>query len=206
MCWVKTYELKDSFHCSPMPRHSQPDVPVLRKKGLAPWHRGPAAFAIRCRADDILERLAALPETHLSLRRTAAVLGVSTQPLRIWHRDGWLNKGPAGRKFPVEELRRFVLSLKRYAKPHEMRERLRRFGRIKAKGQPLPRAWDTLRQASFKWPKGRDLTPREVAERVGCSASLVTKAIEAGFLQAYRPGRVRWRITKRDWNQRGMFW
>lgn len=187
-----------------MMRDDCPDAPILRKHGKAPWHRGPTAFAIGSRSNEIMERLAGLSETHLSLRRTAEVLGISTQPLRVWYREGWIKKGPAGRKFPVDELKRFVLWLKRYAKPEDMRQRVRRFSKIKGKHQPLPRAWDLLRKASFEWPKGQaTLTPSQLAALVGCSPSLVTKAIEDQYLDADRPGRVHWHISKRQWNRRG---
>src|SRR3569623_2128202 len=104
-------------------------------------------------APELLEEMAGIVQTHLSLRETARLLCISTQPLREWHRDGWIRKGPKGLKFPVEEIRRFVLHLQRYAKPYDMRGRYGRFHLKRGKDQPLPGAWSKLKKAEIQWPK-----------------------------------------------------
>ena len=144
----------------------------------------------------ILVKLNRDPEAFYSLRKAAQVLGISTQPLRDWHQDGWVAKGPKGLKFPAAELRRFVQWLARYAKPFKMQERVRRFCK---RGQPVPRAFDKLRQASFSWPKGRkSLRPAELATLMGCHPSLVTKALTQGWLTGWKPGKRNWEVFKRD--------
>ena len=178
-------------------RRAKPDEEEKpKRKGKTPWKRGPAAYAVARAADDLLEEMAGMEATHLSLRETAQLLGVSTQPLRDWHRDGWLRKGPRGLKFPVEELRRFVEWLGRYAKPFDMRARL---VRLRKRGEPPPRAWDKLRNRNFRWPKGqRFLRPTELAELLGCHPSLITKAIARGYLQGRKRNKVHWEIWRTD--------
>jgi hypothetical protein len=64
-------------------------------KPRLPWKRGPIAWEVANRADEILEALAENRRRFLSLRRASEMLGVSTQPLRDWIKLGYLKQdGP----------------------------------------------------------------------------------------------------------------
>ena len=77
-------------------------------KPRLPWKRGPAAWRVKRRADEILAALAAAPSPLVSLRGAARLLGLSTQPLRDWAKQGYLSRtGPRGR-FTVPELERWA--------------------------------------------------------------------------------------------------
>lgn len=170
-------------------------------KPRLPWKRGPAAWNVARHADQILKALAETRRGFFSLRRAARLLGVSTQPLRDWiMREDLKREGP-GRKISKHELSRFVKWLKDRAEPFDSRRYLKRLHR-KLNGPPA--RFDKLRSARFAWPQGRKaLSPKEIAQLVGCHPSLILKAIAShGFFQRLRPQRrtrCRWEVTKRAW-------
>jgi hypothetical protein len=197
----------------PRPSREDPRARTLRlmarsggQRGTRlPWRRGPAAFAVAQRASEILAALAGQRRRHLSLRATARVLGVSTQPVRDWVRDGHLCRvGPRGR-FTRQEVEDFVQWLAAEAEPFPWQQRAARFRR--GRGEPSrEERRPTLELASFVWPARQPaLTPGQLADLIGCHPSLIVKAIRAsqGRLGRRRSPH-RWEITRRQW--RATFW
>ncbi len=171
-------------------------------KPRLPWKRGPAAWNVARHADQILEVLAETRRGFFSLRRAARLLGVSTQPLRDWIMREDLKRAGAGRKISKDELRHFVEWLKDRAEPFDSRRYLERLHR-KLKAPPIE--FDKLRAARFVWPEGRNaLSPKELAQLVGCHPSLILRAITShDFFHRLRGRRrtlCRWEVTKRDWD------
>lgn len=165
-----------------------------------PWKRGPIAWRIKRRADAVRQRLASLPQRYLSLRQTARLLGVSTQPVRDWLRLGHLICDKRTSKISHAELERFLAWLSIRAEPYEPHNYTERFIR-KTKRYPFP--FQKLSNARFHWPKDRKaLSPKELAALVGCHPSLIVKAIN--YRQWSRLGRrrtrCRWEITKSAWS------
>jgi hypothetical protein len=157
------------------------------------------AFRIAQNAAEIRRRLASERRHYFSLRKTAQLLAVSTQPVRDWIRFGYLKQeGPRGQVAKVE-LERFLDWLCQSAEPFDTDRLTARFTR---KLGCSPYLFQTLANSQFLWPRGRKaLTPRELAELVGCHPSLITKAIHKhGF---WRLGRRktphRWEIGRRAW-------
>jgi hypothetical protein len=126
---------------------------------------------------------------------------VSTQPVRDWIALEHLKRDGPGGKISKEELRRFVRWLQDRAEPYDSTRYLERLHR-KLKSPPLQ--FDKLRWARFAWPEGRQaLSPKELAQLVGCHPSLILRAIEAHCilhdLRARRRSPCRWEVTKRAW-------
>ena len=64
-------------------------------KPRLPWKRGPAAWDVKCRSDEILAQIAARTRPFMTLRGAARLLGLSTPPLRDWIAQGYLSRtGP----------------------------------------------------------------------------------------------------------------
>jgi hypothetical protein len=172
-------------------------------KPKLPWKRGPAAWKVASSADQILTALAETHRGFFSLRRAARLLGVSTQPLREWIKRDNLNREGPGGKISKAELCRFVRWLKDRAEPFDSSRYLERLHR---KLKAPPEEFDKLRAAWFVWPEGRQaLSPKELAQLVGCHPSLVLKAITRhGFfhrLSGRRRTPCRWEVTKHAWMQ-----
>jgi hypothetical protein len=171
--------------------------PRRKRPPRLPWKRGPAAWEIAKRADEILERLARCPRGFLSLRRTAWMLGISTQPLRDWIRRGYIKRNGPRLQFAKDELSQFVKSLERRATPfgpHGYLERLHR------NLMRPPYRFDKLKSGRIAWPKGRKtLSPKEFAQLAGCHPSLVIKGIHEHELRGRRRTPCRWEIVKRPW-------
>jgi hypothetical protein len=148
----------------------------MRKPRL-PWKRGPAAWNLASRAEEIKTRLQAQPRRFLSLRKTAKLFGVSTQPVRDWIRLGHLQRAGPRKQIALGELERFIGWLEQRALPFPDENYIQRF--INKSGR-YPYPFQTLSRAQFVWPKGRTaLTPRELADLTGCHRSLISKAIHA---------------------------
>jgi hypothetical protein len=168
-----------------------------------PWKRGPAAWQVAIRAEQILHGIKKCPRRFQSLRKAAALLGLSTQPLRDWIKRGYLQRGGQRYQISNEELSRFVIWLKQRAKPYDPEKYVERF--YSDEGQPLWR-FGKLESARFAWPKGRDaLRPKELSDRIGCHSSLIVRAISAGRVFAERRSPHRWEITKGAWRHAFMF-
>ena len=184
-------------------------------KPRLPWKRGPAAWKVACASDDIKNRLHAQPRKYLSLRRTAKLFRISTQPIRDWIRLGHLKREGPRRQIVLGELERFIEWLERRAKPFSAENYTERF--IRKTGR-YPYRFQTLSRAQFIWPKGQKaLTPKELAELIGCHPSLITKAIHArrwirlgrrkssarkknySWETAGSSSRCCWVITRRSW-------
>lgn len=157
-----------------------------------PWKRGPRAWEIAQRADAILENLEASRRGFYSLRKTAELLGISTQPVRDWIRLGQLKRDGPCLQISKAELRRFVKWLHDRAEPVDTREH----GLARHRRGRFP--FSKLNSARFVWPKERKtLTPKEYAQLAGCHPSLVVKAIHEDELNARRRTPCRWEIVKR---------
>lgn len=168
-----------------------------------PWKRGPAAWQVATRANEILETLAASPRRFFSLRATARVFGISTQPLRDWIGRGDLNREGPRLQFSRGELHRFVKELVDRAEPYDWQPHIGRFHRHLKRP---PRPFEKLRAARFVWPKGRtSLTPRELSSLIPCHSSLVVKAIKASWRLGRRRTPCRWKITRRAWSDTFFF-
>jgi hypothetical protein len=138
-----------------------------------------------------------------SLRKTARVFGISTQPLRDWIRRGDITRDGPRQQFSKEELLRFVTKLKEKAEPYDMETRWDRF--YCHRHRP-PWRFEKLRTAKFVWPKGQKaLTPSQLAALISCHRSLVIKAIKEYSRLGHHPTPGRWQITKTDWTNNFFF-
>jgi hypothetical protein len=166
-------------------------------KPRLPWKRGPAAWHVKCRSEEILAQIAASTRPRITLRGAARLLGLSTQPLRDWIAQGYLCRTGPRLRLSLQELRRFVQLLAKRAEPFDASSYLNRF---RDRRGILPYSFKKLATARIVWPKRRTaLVPSELAALVGCHSSLVLKAIQAGTLRARRPTPCRWEITRRAW-------
>ena len=179
----------------------QTENPRRRKRSpRLPWKRGPRAWEIAQRADAILETLNNSRRGFYSLRRTAKLLGISTQPVRDWIRLGQLKRDGPRLQISRAELKRFIFELIHRAEPFERENYLDRI-ELHRKVPNWP--WRKLVMADFTWPKGRNLlTPSELAGLIGCHPSLIIKAIIAGRVSAHRRTPGRWAVTRRSWRRR----
>jgi excisionase family DNA binding protein len=172
-------------------------------KPRLPWKRGPVAHKIAGEAEAVRTRLAAVVRPSLSLRQAAAVLGISTQPVREWIRFGYLRRDRRTRRINREELLRFLDWLAPRAEPFAPANYTQRLIR---QTQRFPLPFQKLRRAQIHWPKGRKaLSPPELAALVGCHPSLIVKAIRQRWSRLGRrrtPGR--WEITRSAWSD--TFW
>ena len=168
-------------------------------KPRLPWKRGPIAWEVALRADKILEVLAQSPRGFFSLRKTARMLGVSTQPVVDWIRLGCLKReGPRG-QVAKPELIRFLNWLCERAEPFDTAHYATRFARKLDKPRE---SFKELREARFPWPKGRAaLSPRELAQLVNCHPSLIVKAIQSYHLRARPQSPCRWEVTRNAWRR-----
>ena len=149
-----------------------------------PWKRGPRAWEIAQRAESILEAMESSRKGFYSLRRTAKLLGISTQPVRDWIRLGQLKREGPRRQIIRSELKRFVMSLVSRAEPYDPENYL---DRIEHHRKVPSWRWRKLVTAKFTWPKGTaGLNPSQLAGLVGCHPSLIRKAIHAGRLSGRR--------------------
>ena len=165
-------------------------------KPRLPWKRGPAAWKVAGRADEILGTLSGSPRHFYSLRPAALLLGISTQPLREWLKRGYLHQSGPRRQIKREELIRFVHWLQARAEHFDPFHYLERF--------PHTYPFKKLGRLQFVWPKGRKaLAPRELAALAGCHPSLVLKAIRQGRLLARRRSNCRWEVTRNAWLKAG---
>ena len=166
-------------------------------KPRLPWKRGPAAWHVKCRSDQILAQLAVTTRPFLTLRAAARLFGLSTQPLRDWLARGYLRRTGPRLRLSLPELRRFVQWLANRAEPFAESNYQDRF--CDPQGHP-PYPFKKLTTTSIVWPKRRPaLTPSELAALVGCHPSLIVKAIQTGTLRARRRTPRRWTITRRAW-------
>src|ERR1043165_395177 len=165
-----------------------------RSKARLPWKRGPVAWRIAEQGVEILDRISQCRKSFLSLRSSARLLGVSTQPLRDWTKRGDLNRDGWRLQYSKQELNRFVRLLMDRAEPFDPENYLLRFG------EELRYPFRKIARSEFIWPIGRDaLTPRELASLTGCHASLILMAIKAGKVRAKFRSPCRREITKRAW-------
>jgi hypothetical protein len=165
-----------------------------------PWKRGPAAWQVAIRADEILEQLACCPRRFLSLRKAAHLLGISPSPLSDWIRREYLKRDGPRLQIRKDELVRFVEWLNQRAKPYGPDGYLERLYR---KRMSPPYRFDKLSSAQFVWPKGRKaLTPKELSEIIGCHPSLIVKAIRQGWVHGRRATPCRWEISRAAWTIR----
>jgi hypothetical protein len=168
----------------------------MRKPKL-PWKRGPRAYQIAQRAEEIFERLNHDRRGFCSLRRTAKVLGVSTQPVRDWIRLGYLKRDGPRDQISRAGIESFVWMLVEKA---EAFDPLNYLNRIERNRKTPSWPWRKFATANFIWPKERDmLKATELAKLIGCHPSLITKAIKAGRVHGFRPTPRRWAIKRRTW-------
>ena len=160
-----------------------------------PWKRGPVAWKTAKRAEEILENLEKKNRGFFSLRRAAALLGVSTEPLRYSIKRRYLKRDGPRLQISKAELRRFVKWLRDRAEPFDTREH--GLARHRCGRSPFSK----LNSARFVWPKEqKTLTPKEYAQLAGCHPSLVVKAIHEGELDARRCTPCRWEIARYSWD------
>lgn len=165
-------------------------------KPRLPWKRGPRAYEIAQRAYEIRESLDASRRGFYSLRRTARLFGVSTQPIRDWIRLGYLKRDGPRRQISRAELFRFLDMLIERAEPFDTFNYVLRIENNRKK-----ECWQWRKlQARFEWPNEcKSRTPSELASLIGCHPSLIIKAIYAGRLNAFRPTPCRWAIRRGSW-------
>ena len=168
-----------------------------RKPSKRPWKHGPVAWEVAQRADPILATLAASPKRFLSLRQTALLLGVSTQPVRDWLEAGLLESSGPRKQIPATAVEALVTSFQKHARPYEMKQRL---DRLREPSTAPPGKYDKLLKADFKWPSKKiPLSPVDLARLAGCHSSLIRRAIHSGALPATRSSPHRWKIGRGDW-------
>jgi hypothetical protein len=200
--------LKENDSSPQFPYRTPPDKSQMqprkfprKRRGVLrlPWKRGPRAWEIAQRAESILEALSLSRREFYSLRRTAMLLGISTQPVRDWIRLGQLKREGPRRQITRSELRRFLMLLVRRAEPYAPENYLDRIERHRK----VPRwRWGKIVTARFDWPKGIvSLKPSQLAGLVGCHPSLITKAIRAGRLIGQRRTPHRYVITRWAWQR-----
>lgn len=166
-------------------------------KPRLPWKRGPRAYEIAQRADEIRESLRASRLGFYSLRRTARLFGVSTQPIRDWIRLGQLKREGPRRQISREQLARFLNNLEERAEPFDPVNYVRRIEHNRKIGSWQ---WRKLSEARFEWPKKcKTRTPSELARLIGCHPSLIIKAIYARRVNGFRPTPCRWAIKRISW-------
>jgi hypothetical protein len=169
-------------------------------KPRLPWKRGPAAWHVKCRSDEILAQIAASTRPFMTLRSAARLLGLSTQPLRDWITQGYLNRTGPRLRLSLQELRRFVEFLANRAQPFDTSNYLDRF---RDRHGTLPYSFEKLATAKIVWSKcPTALIPSELAALVGCHPSLVLKAIQTDALRARRRTPCRWEITRQGLGRR----
>lgn len=163
-----------------------------------PWKRGPRAWEVACRAYEILVELEHSPRSFLSLRKAAAMLGLSTQPLRDWIRLGYLHRDGPRKQISINELTRIVIDLASRAKPFDPERYL---DRIYIPRPELEDTFGKLWSSKFIWPKGRTaLSPSELACLTGCHPTLIRLAIRREHVHGRRRTPERWEITRRAWS------
>jgi hypothetical protein len=169
----------------------------MRKPRL-PWKRGPRAYEIGQRAHQILENINASRRGFYSLRRTAKLFGVSTQPIRDWIRLGQLKREGPHRQISRAELVRFLNKLFDQAEPYDSNNYILRIERNRKNGYWQ---WRKLSTARFEWPKEYETrTPSQLARLIGCHPSLIIKAIYAGRVRGFRRTPHRWAIKRKSWS------
>lgn len=162
-----------------------------------PWKRGPRAYEIALRADEIRERLNASRRGFFSLRGVAKLFGVSTQPVRDWIRFRQLNRERPRHQVSRAELFRFLEKLEKKAEPFDPYNYVRRIADNCKTGTWQ---WHKLSDAEFDWPKENETrTPSELARLIGCHPSLIIKAIYAGRVKGFRRTPCRWAIKRKSW-------
>ena len=172
----------------------------LRQRASTP-QRSPqtCGWEIAQRAETILETLSASPRAFYSLRATAKILSISTQPVRDWIRLGQMKRDGPRHQISRMELIRFVNDLADRAEPYDPQNYP---DRIEYHRKAPSRPWRKLAGTQFKWPNGRNvLTPVELAGLIGCHPSLIIKAIHAERVCACRRTPSRWGITRRAWRR-----
>ena len=161
-----------------------------------PWERGRVAWDVSQRAEEILNRLEFHPRNFFSLRQTATIFGVSTQPVRDWVRRRHLKRDGPRNQFRKAELCRFMKWLSKRAEPFTSEDYLDRIYRKTGFQSPFRK----LSRSRFVWPKGEDaLRPRQLAKLIGCHPTLVLLAIRRGEIKVKRPTPCRSLITRRAW-------
>jgi hypothetical protein len=166
-------------------------------KPKLPWKRGPRAFEIAQRAGEILAALNTSQRGFYSLRRTAKILGISTQPVRDWIRLGHLKREGPRRQINRAKIETFLWMLVERA---EVFGKWNYVNRIENNRKVQSWPWRKLATAKFIWPKERDmLKPNELAKLIGCHPSLIIKAIKVDRVRGCRPTPYRWAIKRRSW-------
>lgn len=173
-----------------------------RSKHTNPWARGPAAWSVARRGEEIRAKVGACPKAYLGLRHAARTLGLSTQPLRDWTRLGLVRRdGPRG-TISRTELLLLLTRIEAEVEPFDSasfyakRLTCRRGGKRTSAGK--------LDGARFAWPRGRAaLAPVELARLVGCHPSLICRAlrgkVSGSRLRGRRRTPGRWEITRQAW-------
>lgn len=173
--------------------------PKRRSFPRLPWKRGPAAWTVACRASEVMEAIHRSPRGYFSLRQSARLVGLSTEPLRDAIQRNFLKRDGPRKQISKQELCRFVSWLEERALPYDALKYLERIHRNQRN-----RRYDfkKLRTAEFVWPRERKaLTPAELAKLIGCHSSLIVKAIRhlSYWRLGHRPTPCRWAITLRAW-------
>jgi len=166
-------------------------------KPRSPWKRGLRGFDVAQRSGEILEYLDASRRGFYSLRKTAKIFGVSTQPIRDWIRLGYLKREGPRCQISKAGLMRFVKMLGEKAEPFDPYNYVRRIERNR---KISCWRWRKLSEARFEWPKEYETrTPTELARRIGCHPSLIIKAIREGYIKDIRRTPCRWVIKRKSW-------
>jgi hypothetical protein len=176
--------------------HNHERNKIRRSRARLPWKRGPIAWKVAQRANEITTKLLNSAKNFYSLRQLAKLLGVSTQPVRAWAKRKHLHRAGPRLQFAKSEILRFINWLASRAKPFDRRQYLSRFDRNYL-GPAFP--FNKLRSAQLLWPRGSSMTPPQIARQISCHPSLIVKAILWGKVRAYRPTPYRWAIKRDSW-------
>lgn len=170
-----------------------------RSSPRLPWKRGPAAWAVASRASEVIEVIQRYQKGYFSLRQSARLVGLSTEPLRDAIKRNFLKRDGPRKQISKQELCRFVSWLEERAVPYDAAKYLER---IHCSSNNRRYDFKKLRTAEFEWPRERKaLAPAELASLIGCHPSLIVKAIRhfSFWRLGHRPTPCRWAITRRAW-------
>lgn len=178
-----------------MPQVGKPKIG--RSRPRLPWKRGPVAWEIACRAEEILDHLSTSSKSFFSLRRTAKILGISTQPLRDWVRLGYIAREGPRDQFAKADVRKLVSLFAERAEPFDPRLNLNRIYSVYRRPYPF----DKLRSARLIWPRAVPvMSPAELARAIGCHPSTIIKAILKREVRGHRRTLYRWEIKRKRWD------
>lgn len=164
---------------------------------------GPAAFDLASRASFVLAELGQQKRAFIGLRRAAKVLRVSHHTLLLWRNRGLIRRefipvhpgSPLSRPHPKYRVSDLVKLVELIGERVQVRPSpVLRFG-----NQPKA-PFAVLADSKFEWQRNeKALSPREIANQIGCHPSTIIRAIMSENVRGRRRTPRRWEIRRSDW-------